>query len=98
MNDPTTDVLRGLLGRVEEINARLRALEEALERKLNENLEIVMNTLQRIDVNAERNADVASKYGDRAESLFSVVDFVANFMKRVNPLTYLPPRAALDDK
>jgi hypothetical protein len=98
MSDPTADVLRGVLQRVDALHARLRALEEALERKLNENLAIVMGTLERIDASASRNADVAQKYGDRADSLFSVVDFVANVMKRANPLTYLPSRPALDDE
>lgn len=97
MNDPTADVLRTVLERVDALHARLRALEEALERKLNENLDIVMSTLERIDASAARNADVAQKYGDRADSLFSVVDFVANVMKRANPLAYLPARPALDD-
>ena len=99
MNDSaTTDALHTVLERVDLLHARLQALEEALERKLNENLGIIMGTLERIDASAARNADVAQKYGDRADSLFSVVDFVANVMKRANPLSYLPSRPALNDE
>jgi hypothetical protein len=57
---------------------------------LQEQLARIEATVERIDANSERNRVVAEKYGDRADTLFSVVDSVGTAMNRVNPLTYLP--------
>lgn len=51
--------------------------------------------LQRVDSNSQRNRVVAEKYGDRADSLFSVVDSVGSVMNHMNPLTYINPARAL---
>ncbi len=57
---------------------------------LQEQLARIEATVDRIDANSERNPVVAEKCGDRADTLFSVVDSVGTVMNRVKPLTYLP--------
>lgn len=60
-------------------------------------LELLRAQVERIDANSERNRVVAEKYGDRADSLFSVVDTVGNVLHRANPLTYLPRALMIND-
>jgi hypothetical protein len=77
------------------IEESVRRLELALF-ALTEKVQRVLETVERIDRNAERNLIVAEKYGDRADSLFSVVDTVGAVMSRANPINYIP-RFSLED-
>ena len=74
----------------------LKRIEAALE-ELTSRIDALSNEIKEIAINAQRNRVVAEKYGDRADSLFSVVDSVGTAMNRLNPLTYMP-RMALGDK
>ena len=73
----------------QSVEESVRRLESALA-ALTEQVQRISEAIQRIDSNSERNRVVAEKYGDRADSLFSVVDTVGAVMHRANPLTYIP--------
>ena len=78
-----------VIARLDAIQHRLEAQELMLAR--------ITDELIRISAVAERNAVVAEKYSDRAESVFAVVDTVGTVIRNVNPLTYIP-RLSLKDE
>lgn len=80
---------------LEAVHESVRRLERTVA-LLFEHVSRIEVVLERIDANSRRNRVVAEKYGERADSLFSVVDTVSSVMSRANPLTYLP-RGLLSD-
>lgn len=80
----------------EGISEGISRIERALV-ALTEEVKRINAALERIDRVVDRNTAVAEKYGDRADSLFSVVDAVNSVMHRANPLTYIP-RFSVADK
>jgi hypothetical protein len=80
---------------LEAVHESVRRLERTVA-LLFEQVARIEVALKRIDENSRRNRVVAEKYGDRAESVFSVVDTVSSVLSRANPLAYLP-RGLLSD-
>lgn len=49
--------------------------------------DVVLDLLYKIQDDTRRNADVACKYGSKADNVFNVVDNVSSVFDRMNPFS-----------